>query len=217
MARRLADARGRRVVFLSHCLLDENTRYLGGARRAGCVREIVDQCIDGGIGMIQMPCPEQAAWGGVRKRRMLRLYGSPLAAPLAPIALAYTRAVYRRLARRVAREVADCVESGITVVGVVAVDGSPSCGLGTTLDLAGALRDIATLDPRTVSVADQNELVRRHAIAGQGILVEELQRELARRGLDVPFLAHDLIGELEGRQSRVRLPVLHDDEGAKPC
>ena len=30
---KLRDERGRRVVFLSHCLLDENVRYLGGAFR----------------------------------------------------------------------------------------------------------------------------------------------------------------------------------------
>ena len=42
LAQKATDARGRRVVFLSHCLLDENTRYLGGAGRPGCVREIVD-------------------------------------------------------------------------------------------------------------------------------------------------------------------------------
>ena len=217
MAERLTDERGRKVVFLSHCLLNENARYLGGACRAGCVREVVEQCIEGGFGMIQMPCPEEAAWGGVLKRRMLRLYGSPLAATAAPISTAYTRAVYRRLARRVARQVQDYGESGSTVAGIVAVDGSPSCGLSTTMDVAGALKEIATLDPRTVSVADQNGLVRRHATAGRGIFVEELQRELARRHVDVPFLAHDLLGELEGRASRVRLPVLPQAGGVGPC
>jgi hypothetical protein len=28
---RLADARSNKVIFVSHCLLDENVRYLGGA------------------------------------------------------------------------------------------------------------------------------------------------------------------------------------------
>lgn len=48
LVHRLRDARGRRVVFLAHCLLNENTRYLGGACRAGCVQEILAQCTRGG-------------------------------------------------------------------------------------------------------------------------------------------------------------------------
>jgi hypothetical protein len=62
---RLADRRSHQVIFLSHCLLNENTRYLGGACRAACVREVVEECIDRELGIVQMPCPEQQAWGGV--------------------------------------------------------------------------------------------------------------------------------------------------------
>ena len=39
---RLADERSGRVVFLSHCLLNQNTRYLGGAFRPGAVDEVVE-------------------------------------------------------------------------------------------------------------------------------------------------------------------------------
>jgi hypothetical protein len=75
LARRLPDQRQGQVVFLSHCVLDENTRYLGGAGRPGCVREIVDVCATAGLGVAQLPCPEEAAWCGVLTRRLLRLYG----------------------------------------------------------------------------------------------------------------------------------------------
>jgi predicted secreted protein len=61
LARRLHDDRGNQVVLLSHCLLNENTRYLGSAGRAGCVREILDACAVARLGMVQMPCPEEAA------------------------------------------------------------------------------------------------------------------------------------------------------------
>ena len=39
---RLRDDRSGRVVFVAHCLLNENVRYLGGACRPGDVGEIVD-------------------------------------------------------------------------------------------------------------------------------------------------------------------------------
>jgi len=64
------------VIFVAHCLLNENTRYLGGARCGGAVREIVQPCLEHDIGVVQPPCPEQHAWGGVLKRRFLFFHGS---------------------------------------------------------------------------------------------------------------------------------------------
>ena len=111
LRQRLADHRSKRVVFLAHCLLNENTRYLGGACRAGCVREIVEQCVAGDMGIVQMPCPEQQAWGGVLKRRLLATYGAQgtwfyrCRGLLLPLLLAYTRWVYQRLAAQIARQI----------------------------------------------------------------------------------------------------------------
>ncbi|MFN8512662.1 MAG: hypothetical protein U0232_03195 [Thermomicrobiales bacterium] len=78
---RLRDARSGRVVFLSHCLLNEHTRYPGGACHACCVREVVERCLDAELGMVQLPCPEELAWGGVGKRALLPVYGLRHRAP----------------------------------------------------------------------------------------------------------------------------------------
>jgi predicted secreted protein len=205
---RLRDARGRRVVFLSHCLLNQNTRYLGGACRSCCVQEIVEQCVVKGIGMVQLPCPEEHVWGGVLKRHMLRLYGAPaLGSPFWRAAWLYTRLRYRVIARQAAAQIADYLRSGFSVLGVVGVDGSPSCGVQKTVDGGAFVADLASVDPRSFSVARQNALVRRHATAGRGLFIQELARELGRRGVEVPFLAHDLFDELAGRKSELTLPA----------
>jgi uncharacterized protein YbbK (DUF523 family) len=68
--------RGRCDVLVSHCLLNENTRYAGGATRPGVVAEIIDELIAAGYGIHQLPCPERGAWGGVLKRHSLRLHHS---------------------------------------------------------------------------------------------------------------------------------------------
>jgi len=198
-------------VFLSHCLLDENTRYLGGACRRCCVREVVEQCMDRGIGMRQMPCPERVVWGGVLKRRMLALYGlerrsalgGALARRLLPVVLRHVRRRYRAIARRVANEIDDDLRSGISVVGIVGIDGSPTCGVQRTLDVTSAVRSMTRLDPTALTVEQQNELVRHHAVPGRGMFIEELARALAARHIVLPFLAHDLFAELEGRRSSV--------------
>jgi uncharacterized protein YbbK (DUF523 family) len=208
------------VVFLSHCLLNENTRYLGGAGRPGCVREIVDACGDAGLGIVQLPCPEERAWGGVHKRRLLRLYGSDRWLPgrlrrhLLPALLAYTRWVYRRLARDAARRVGDYRRTGHEVVAVVGVDGSPSCGVARTLDIAAAADRLARADRRTLTAETVDAAVRDTLTPGEGLFTEQLRRALADRRIDVPHLAHDLLGELDGATSPVVGPLLGPWGGA---
>ena len=205
---RISDRRSGRVVFLSHCLLNENVRYLGGATRPGGLDELVDAVQDAGVGICQMPCPEQMAWGGVLKRHLLLAYGPDrrklrVAASrlFVRVFLAYTRWRYRRLARSVAAGIADYRRSDIEVVGVVGVDGSPSCGVNMTLDLdrstkalvgcASVSRDAQTFNDR---------VVLPNLVAGQGLFTAALRTELGRRGLTLPLYAHDLGAELDGRR-----------------
>jgi predicted secreted protein len=205
-AAQLRDQRSRKVVFLAHCLLNENTRYLGGARRPGGVVEIVQPCLEQGIGIIQLPCPEEHAWGGVLKRWLLALYGVDasggfrLRSMLLPVMLFYTRRVYRRLARQVANQIQDYMASGFEVLGIIGVDGSPSCGVGTTMNLEQAFVQVSRLRQGAATAADINAIVRGNAIGGRGLFTALLQEELGRRGLEVPFEAHDLIAELEDRK-----------------
>jgi hypothetical protein len=65
---KLKDNRSKKVIFVSHCILNENTRYLGGAFRKSAVKEILEVFQNQDIGIIQLPCPEQKAWGGVLKK-----------------------------------------------------------------------------------------------------------------------------------------------------
>jgi len=206
---RIHDARSRRVLFVSHCILDENVRYLGGAFREGCIAEIVNRCIERGIGIVQLPCPEQRAWGGVRKPLFLAAIGNralrleSVRALAVPLFLRYTKRIYERLAREVARDIEDYVRSGIVVVGIVGIDGSPSCGVRTTIDVRRSLPMLAELDAARIDASDVNAIVRACVKDGSGLFADALRGALAKKGLEVPFLAHDLIGESRGERSSV--------------
>jgi predicted secreted protein len=201
-AAQLDDQRSKKVIFLSHCLLNENTRYLGGACRPGAIYEILHACLERGYGIVQ-PCPEQHAWGGVLKRRLLAFLGSEgtlrfrVRRILLPFLLAYTRQVYRKLAKQVVREIEDYSSSGFSVVAIVGVDGSPSCGVCKTLDVRRSLEHVGRLH-QTAHGADMNAIVLASLIDGEGIFTRTLHKELDRRKLRVPFLAHDLMAELRG-------------------
>jgi predicted secreted protein len=210
LAERLADDRGKQVAFVSHCLLNENVRYLGGAFRPGGIAEIIDELVSRDIGICQMPCPEQLAWGGVIKRRMLRAHGARGTAlyrfrgPLLRLFMLYTRLQYWRLARRVASQIADYERSGFTVIGIVGVGASPSCGVNTTLDIrrsfeAMAATPIDSVDRKSVN---RNTVVACR-VAGAGFYVKSLKRQLRRRRLKPPLLEHDLVAEMRGERQKV--------------
>ncbi|WP_172650857.1 hypothetical protein [Rhodococcus opacus] len=207
---RLRDERGRRIVFVSHCLLNENTRYTGGATRRGAIAEVVEELVGAGYGIHQLPCPERLAWGGALKRHSLLLYGSkggalyPLRGALLLGFLGWTRLVYWRLARQVARDVADYERSGIAVAGIVGIGASPSCGITTTLDLRASLDVVAACPVAALTRDVMNEqAVLGCRRAGEGLFMCALDRELRRRRLTVPALEHDLAAELRGERKSV--------------
>ena len=203
LRRALADERSGRVVFVSHCLLNQNVRYLGGATRPGAVDELVDRWRTAGVGVVQLPCPEQHAWGGVGKRYTLPVYGADrtwwrwFRRPATWLFLARTRLVYRRLAGRVAAQIGDYTRSGYQVQAVVGIDGSPSCGVRTTLDLPAVLDALAACDPGRLDPYHLNHrIIAAHARPGEGMFIAALRRRLRRRGLRVAFDQHDLIADI---------------------
>jgi uncharacterized protein YbbK (DUF523 family) len=210
---RLMDRRSHQIIFLSHCLLNENTRYLGGACSGGCVRGVVTQCLARDLGIVQLPCPEELVWGGVLKRWVLAQYGSKgtlryqLRWLLLPAFVLYTRLRYRRLANRIADQIRDYLASGFVVAGVVGVDGSPSCGVAQTLNLPATLDAVAGTDAASLTAEQMNDLIRANVQPGSGLFVIELRKALQRRKIAVPFHAHDLIGELNGSPSTLILPA----------
>jgi uncharacterized protein YbbK (DUF523 family) len=199
------------VIFVSHCLLNENTRYLGGAFRPGCLDELVDGFQQEKIGICQMHCPEQRTWGGVFKRHMLPIYSSRgsllyrLRHVLLPLFLFYTRCIYRRLAKEVVRDIEDYVRSGFEVVGIVGVGGSPSCGVWRRLDLRRSLEVVARCPLARLNRRVMNEEVVAACLSeGEGLFVAAMKRELSRKHLSIRWLEHDLLSEIRGQPLRLR-------------
>ncbi len=202
----LTDARSGRVLVVSHCLLNENVRYLGGAAHPGPLPQILHAALDHDLGLVQMPCPEQHAWGGVLKTHMLALSGrggrwaarDRLREPLSWAISQYTRRRVTPLARRVARDLGQYQDAGMHVVAVVGVGSSPSCGVSCTMDLDGALADIAGCPLQTLTRTRMTEIVSTRTRPGPGIFTAALQTALRRQHVTVPFVEHDLLAELAG-------------------
>jgi predicted secreted protein len=62
------DPRGRRMVAVIDCMLNQNARDAGAARFAAMAWDVVQICHEHGVGIVQMPCPEIACLGAARAR-----------------------------------------------------------------------------------------------------------------------------------------------------
>ena len=57
------DGRSRRVVFLAHCLLNQNAISDGTAEVPAAHLEILRTVLDARVGVVQLPCPELCCLG----------------------------------------------------------------------------------------------------------------------------------------------------------
>ena len=130
------DGRSRRVVFLAHCLLNQNAISDGTAEVPAAHREILRLILDAQVSVAQMPCPELCCLGldrgdpkgGERpveaeNTRIRRAMGQPEAS-----------ARLRELTDQVVWQIREYQKRGFAVLGIVGVDRSPCCGVNTTSD-----------------------------------------------------------------------------------
>ncbi|HEY7207550.1 MAG TPA: hypothetical protein VH416_04860 [Gaiellaceae bacterium] len=153
----------KRVAFIAHCLLNQNSKVEGGALTPDVWDPVIDLLQEQGYVIRQMPCPE-LAFGGVRRFWGVReQFDTPL----------YRRHC-RRLAKLVAAVMAQHVSAGDDLV-LIGIDSSPTMGVDHTCSSPtwGGKPDVGD--------HDDSQLVE-----GDGIFIDELRAELAARGLPMP-------------------------------
>ena len=106
------------VIFLAHCILNQNSRASGIAKRRGPIREVLEILLHHGVGIVQMPCPELLYLGPDRPTHDKEWYD---------------REDFRELCRKLAEDVATLLEmylkGGYKVLGIVGIEHSPSCAV----------------------------------------------------------------------------------------
>lgn len=181
----LADQRGGRLIFISHCFLNQNACVRGLASQPAAIRELIDLLLDNDVAIYQMPCPEVTYLGSMRWGQVKKQYGNPM---------------FRRHCRKLAEQMCDQVQTyrdnGHEVIGFVMRDGSPTCGL-----LCSAVE------------ADENQVwggmvwnaspLQRFGKT-PGVFTEELLAEVEQRGMeDLLFLSIPEVPEAGSFQDRL--------------
>ena len=185
----------RKVALVASCLLNQNAKVCQGARYPALVNPVVAALRARGYLLQQLPCPELAFAGVRRWWAVYEQYDTP----------AY-RAHCRRLAQAIAPLIEQYLRRGDELI-LIGLDGSPSTGVRFTSSKAD-------WGGRPNRPDDDWEIV-----SGRGIWIEELEAELARRGLprlpatgwaldmgrvDEAGAQHDLEQFLESRDDAAR-------------
>lgn len=129
-----ADKRSKKVVLVSHCILNQNTKLDACAHYPGAIKEVMLRFIDKGIGIIQMPCPELFRLGLDRQTDSL---SNPTVKSedtrIAKIMIdKEAQQICERMADDVLYQVEEYIKNGFQVIGLLGINGSPTCGIETT-------------------------------------------------------------------------------------
>jgi len=124
------DRRSGKVIVVAHCILNQNSRVLGGAHYSAVVNEVVDFLRRHEVGYLQMPCPELTFAGLKRSPKTKPEYDTPN---------------YRRHCRRIAistvRTLKEFVKGNVAVVALLGIKNSPSCNVSNSEDGTGILME----------------------------------------------------------------------------
>lgn len=159
------DIRSKRVIFVAHCVLNQNSISDGTADYPSANVDVIHALMDAQVGIIQMPCPELCCLGLDRGN----IYGaeSPVVVENTRIrkemqqAPASVRLVV--LVDQVMLQIEEYYKHRFEIIGIVGINRSPCCGVDTTSD-------------------HDNE------ISGQGIFVAAIQKALAAKNLSIPVI-----------------------------
>lgn len=157
------------MVLLAHCILNPNAKVSGIAQTSGAIPGIVEGLLREGIGIVQLPCPEQTFGGCLRWGMTREQYDTPR---------------YRRHCRDILESIVDQSEDylrgGYEILGIVGVDGSPSCGVERTcIGYEGG------------EIASMRALPICSFAAGRGVFMECLLSMFEDRGLSIPAAGID--------------------------
>lgn len=157
------DRRSKRVVFVSHCILNQNAMIDGLPSYPDVVREVVDAIRTSGCSMVQLDCPELMYLGLDRRVDMksARTIESEDTRVRILMEKRAGRSYCKKIAEHITFQVKEYIRNGFTVAGVLGTNASPTCGVETTW-------------------SDGKE------VSGPGVLIRELKDAFARHRIEIP-------------------------------
>lgn len=159
------DYRSKKVIILSHCLLNQNSISDGTSDFPSQFNEIIEFLMINCIGMIQLPCPELLCLG--LSRRDIHGAKRPLLDENTRIRELMNEPgnvqVMQHKAEEMTIQIQEYQKYGFQVTGLIGVNRSPSCGIETT----------------SKNGAEEQ---------GKGVFMEIFSKTLAEHGITIPMV-----------------------------
>lgn len=129
-----SDRRSKKVILVAHCVLNQNAKIDRCAYYPGAMRETAQFLLDSGLGIVQMPCPELLCLGLDRQvdPHAITTIESEDDRVAERMQEPRVKSYCRRIARDLTNQVVQYRQNGFTVVGVLGINGSPTCGVETS-------------------------------------------------------------------------------------
>jgi len=158
------DKRSKKILLVAHCILNQNAKIDRCAHYPGAIKEVAQILIDAGVGILQMPCPELLCLGLDRQAQAGR--PSTIESEDSRVAIRMSeeqaQTMCFKMAGDLAYQVEEYRENGFAVLGVIGINGSPTCGVEQTW-------------------ADNQE------VQSNGVFIEILDEECQKRGIGLPM------------------------------
>lgn len=110
--------RSKRIIFISHCILNQNTVVHPLARAKGAFKNIIEELMNNEIGIHQLPCPEYNHMG-------LRRYPMTKAE--------YDTYDFRTINKDIALDTLGIIQEYLSndyeILGIIGINESPTCGI----------------------------------------------------------------------------------------
>lgn len=160
-----SDQRSKKIVLVSHCILNQNSISDGTADFPGTNASIVKQLMESNVGIIQLPCPELFCLGLDRGD----IHGGERDVVVENTRIRHqleserSTEIIDRLVDQVIFQIKEYLKNGFSILGVIGINRSPSCGVQTT---------------------SRNN----HEVIGEGVFMERLKQELEKNGIHLDMI-----------------------------
>ena len=195
---RFTDNRNKSIIYVNHCLLNQNTRGPGASFRDAASNELIYIILQNDINIEQLPCLECIGTGGVLRNsldRFLPLISNSIEngwfqfiKPLIKIRLYQYKWLCKKTALNVVNDIKDFLNAGCEIAGIIGMNDSPTCGVTKSLDLMEVIRRIAI--ERNSSITLKN-IIQDTLIDDQSYFMGSIIAEIRKRRMGIKVVGFE--------------------------